>query len=245
LTTVVIPWRGGCKHRERALEWVLARYADRHPDWIVVVADARPGPWVKASAVTPAVATAESGPVLVADADVWCDGLQEAVGAIEGGEPWAIPHLYVHRLTEQSTAQACGQYENWNKTRPEIRGLELEEPAYPGMQGGGYVVAQRDTLLDIPLDPRFEGWGQEDISWAMALHFLAGPAWRGHAPLYHLYHPPQDRINRKRGNEAGWLLYRRYCRARYDLPKLRELIEEAKAHGAVEPAQPAVHDHAA
>ena len=231
-----MPWLGGCEYRDRALDWALGRYAARHPDWGVTIA---PGgrPWVTAAAVNPAVERSAADIVVVADADVWCDGLLEAVYAVIGGEPWAIPHGDVHRLSPEATTQLLAG--------ADPRRLELAEAVWPGVQGGGYVIARRETLLDIPLDPRFVGWGQEDTSWAMALHYLAGPAWRIHRPLYHLWHPPQDRMSRKRGSVAGWQLYRRYCTAREHPARMRELVEEGKRVASEPPAEPPVHDHAA
>lgn len=219
--TVVIPWLAGCEHRERALDWVQARYAERHPDWQVVVS---PGgtPWCKARAVWPAIQEAD-GVVVVADADVFCEGLELAVCAVEQGWPWAIPHGNVYRLSPATTDALV----NGLDLTEACRG-ELAERSYPGMQGGGYVVARKQTITRVPMDPRFVGWGQEDISWAIALHHLLGPAWRGSAPLAHLWHPPQERTTRKRGSRDNELLRRRYVRVRRDKRGMRELIEEAR-----------------
>jgi hypothetical protein len=96
------------------------------------------------------------------------------------------------------------------------------------MAGGGIVVTHRDTMLDIPLDPRFTSWGQEDESWAMALWCLLGEPWRGEAPLLHLWHPLEAREGRRKGSQAGWNLRNRYARVRHDSPGMRELLAEAK-----------------
>src|ERR1044072_5683261 len=91
---VVIAFAGGCPHRDRALQWCRGRY-----DWPVVVAPGRPGPWCKATAVMPAVSNSTAHVVVVAGADVWCDGIPAAIQATHDGAPWAIPHGQVHRLT--------------------------------------------------------------------------------------------------------------------------------------------------
>lgn len=219
MVTVIVPWRPGCPHRERAWEWVRAQYARWHPGWHVVEAPApAAGVWCKATAAHPAIRSAPSGVVVVADADVWCDRIDAAVLAVTAGAAaWAIPHRLVHRLTQAATDAL-------------IAGAAAEETCqrpYTGLEGGGIVVAHRDTLIDVPLDPRFTGWGQEDLSWAMALHTLHGPAWRGTADLIHLWHPPQDRLSRKIGSIAGQQLHRRYVKARRDPALMRALLEEA------------------
>lgn len=231
---IVIPWAGGCPHRERALAWVRDRYADAHPSYRVTIADAPPGAWVKALAVMPAIAASTADVVVVADADVWCDRIADAVEAVTQGVMWAIPHSIVNRLAEAATAAVLAG-EAWQRQ-------PLEQDPYRGIEGGGLVVARRETLLEIPLDPRFAGWGQEDHSWGMALHALLGPCWRSSAPLVHLWHPAQPRLTRKHGSRESWELFRRYCKARHDHQVMRALTREAK--DALQPAEPALRDHA-
>lgn len=228
MVEVVIPWRGGCPHRERALEWVRGRLP-----YPVTVAEPPTGPWAKALAVMPAASRCSGADVLVIhDADVWTPGLEEAVEQVERGAMWAIPHRGVHRLTEDSTRRLIAG-ESWE-------GLPLAERAYLGVEGGGVVAIHRDLLLRTPMDPRFEGWGSEDEAWAVALRACFGPPWRGKAPLAHLWHPPQSRLSRARGSRESWNLRRRYMRAAREPREMKTLLEEARA--ALDAAQPNLHD---
>ena len=169
----------------------------------------------------PAVEASDADIVVVADADVWCDGTERAVYAIATGQAnWGMPHKRVHRLDQAGTSAVyAGQ--PW-------KGQPLDQRPYDGVWGGGIVVGRRETLLDAPLDGRFKSWGQEDQSWALALHTLAGQGWRGTADLIHLWHPPQPRLTRARGSTESWQLYRRYCKARNDPAALRRLVEEGR-----------------
>lgn len=232
---VVIPYRDGCPHRARALTWVLDQY--RTLGWnTTVAADSTTGAWCKAAAAMPAIHASRADVVVLADADAWTDGLPAALHAIDSGRArWAIPHDQVHRLTEHATSLLLDGHD-W-------RDLELAERAYRGVQGGGITIARRQVLLDAPLDPRFQGWGQEDESHALALHCLHGRPWRGTAPLVHLYHPPQPRETRRRGSTAGWRMFHAYRRARRDPSAMRRLAREA--HAALHAAQHADHDHPA
>lgn len=198
----IIPWRPGCPHRARALEHVLSLH-----EYPVTIAEAPPGDWCKALAVMPAVERSSADVIVLADADVWTDGIEAAVKAVEDEAAWAIPHQLVRRLDEN--------------------GGEAERP-YVGIEGGGIVVARRETLLDVPLDPRFVGWGQEDESHGVALTTLHGRPWRGTADLTHFHHPPQPRLSRARGSRESWELRRRYMRARHDKRAMRELVAEAR-----------------
>jgi hypothetical protein len=217
---VVIPWRDGCLHREAALGWVMSRYMRERPEWPVFLSSCE-GPWCKARAVMPTIQVADDGAIIViADADVWCDGLGGAIDAVAEGAPWAIPHSHVHRLSPSATAAVLAGAP-W-EDQP------LDQRPYRGVEGGGIVVARRETLLEAPLDDRFCGWGQEDTAHALALTTLAGYPWRGEAPLVHLWHPAQQRESRQRGSADGWVLYKRYVSARRDTSRMRALIEEGR-----------------
>lgn len=180
----------------------------------------------------PALAASTADIVVVADADVWCDETETAVEEVAAGAGWAIPHRGVFRLTETATSQVLAG-ESWID-------LELDERPYLGLLGGGIVVAHRETLLTIPLDPRFIGWGGEDDSWGMALRTMLGPPARGRGQLVHLWHPPQPRVTRRRGSAANWKLRGRYLAAVDDPAAMRRLLTEA--HDALGPLDPSDHD---
>lgn len=215
---IIVPWRPGCEHRERALRWVTGRYDEIGARW--VLAEHLDGPWNKAKAVMPAVEQAPDLPIVVADADVWSDDLALAVHEVAAGRPWAVPHLHVHRLTEQATtALYAGQ---------EPPADRLAERPYVGVPGGGLIVAQRQVLLDVPFDRRFDGWGGEDHALGYALDTLYGAPSRGCRPLTHLWHPPQPRSTRRVGSGPSEKLRRRYRDARSDRAAMRSIIEEGR-----------------
>ncbi|WP_067226624.1 hypothetical protein [Streptomyces sp. NBRC 109706] len=212
--TVVIPWHPGCPHREAALGWVLARW--RAAGYEPLLGRAPAGPWRKAAAVADGLRRAAGGVLVVADADVWTDGIGEAIDAVAGRAPWAIPHGPVRRLTRVATDAVL--------SGGPLDG-PLEQPPYRGFEGGGIVALRRDLYNKVPLDRRFAGWGQEDEAWALALRTLAGPPWRGDAPLWHLWHPPQARDSRRWGSANSRALYRRYRRAAGRPDGMRTLLD--------------------
>lgn len=219
---VIIPFAGSDPDRVRALTWTVAHC--QYPHTVAIGSL----PFNKAMTVMPAVEQHGAEIIVMHDADVWTPGLADAVNAVESGlAGWAIPHWKVYRLTEQATdslirsGTASQDFTAWLAT-------DLARPPYPGMAGGGIVVTRRDMMIDIPLDPRFTSWGQEDESWAMALWCLLGPPWRGEAPLVHLWHPLEARHGQRMGTQAGWDLRNRYAQVRCDLPGMRNLLAEAQ-----------------
>lgn len=220
---VLIPWRDvGCPHRASALDWVCAKLTE--DGYVVVVGEHGDGAWCKAAAVADALMQTTADTLVIHDADVWCDGLTDAVTAVRGGAAWAIPHgpiRGIHRLTAASTARyMAGEPHD---------GLPLAEFRYDGVAGGGIVVLHRVVYEACPLDPRFRGWGGEDESWGHALRALHGPANRGSSALIHLWHPPQQRLSRNTGSEASHALRKRYARARHRPDQIAALVEEARS----------------
>lgn len=216
---VLVPWR---PEPGRQVVWDFIRVRYESSGFTIIEGTAPEGEWRKALAVADAAARADTELVVVADADVWCDGLPEAIRAVEQGAGWAIPHMRVHRLTRDATDVVLNG--------GDIEG-EVEQFPYRGTEGGGIVVLPLATLRAIPLDPRFAGWGGEDLSWSCALSTLAGPPWRGDAPLWHLWHPPQpetDRFGRKFGSVDNTRLMKRYARCTGNPALMLPLVEEAK-----------------
>lgn len=212
---VLIPFASSDPHRLAALDHTTRHY--RTLGWPVHTGTTE-GPWCKARAVDAAAQQTTADLYLIADADCICPDTLQAVQAVTEGAPWATPHRRVHRLTEQATANLYGG----DRTR------DRTEERHPATRGGGIVAIPADTWHTIPLDPRFTGWGHEDLSWALALDRLAGEGWRGDSVITHLWHPHPDRDTRRIGSQAGRLLERRYWNARHDPDVMQALVDEAK-----------------
>lgn len=200
--TVCVPFRGGCEHREKAWAYIRKKYEAAGFDVAVGTCD---GPWRKAVAVASAIESTDADVLVVADADVWCDRTRDAVREVESGESaWSIPHVLVKRLTSAATQRVL---------EGGTLGGNLEQPSYHGVMGGGVVVLSRDLWYRAPMDARFEGWGQEDEAWGLALRSVAGypkPRYKGH--LWHLWHPAPPRLSRGIGSTESLDLFRHWVR---------------------------------
>lgn len=221
--SVLVPWRPGCPYREKAWEWVQARYAEQQPDWEVVTGSCPEGPFSRSLAILDAASRATGQVLVVTDADVWCDGTALAVEkATQHG--WAIPHLLVHRLSEAATMRVL-RGADWRGQSLSTDNPQDARP-YRGHEAGTLLVLTRAALYQAPPDRRFAGWGQEDDAWSAALNTLVGRPWRGDADLVHLWHPAQPRRSRRVGNDANRRLARRYHNARRAPDLMRALVEE-------------------
>lgn len=219
--SVLVPYRPGGLERERSLRWLVHRYTSAHPSWEVVVAsDEVDGGWSKGLAVARATCRAAGDILVVSDGDVWCDDVGAAVDAVRAGHGWAMPHDPVRRLDEEATIRVlAGTEPDWD--------MALERPQYHGVRGGGLVVVPRAAIAEAPMDPRFRGWGGEDIAWGDALRCLVGRPWRGDKVLWHLWHPPETRMSPYVGSLESKDLATRYRRfQRHPIP-MADLVAEA------------------
>lgn len=214
--SVIVPWQPGCEHRER--NWAYLRPLwERYGEVIEGRCD---GEWSKGTAVRDGLSRASGDRIVVADADVWVD----TDAALEADTPWSVPHLKVHRLSEESTLRMIAG-EDW-RTLPLDRSNTRDMKPYTGQRAGGVVVLDRNVIEACLPDPRFQGWGHEDVSWDAALTCLYGEPWRGTEPLVHLWHPPQPRLNRSVGSTTSTALMRRYLNASRRVDKMRGLLME-------------------
>lgn len=211
----IVPWMDGCEDRQRAWDWVWPKLNSP------TVAELRPGPWSKGQAINPVIESSTADIIVVHDADVWCD-ISHAVERVRFHGGWAVPHTHVFRLNERGTKRLLETGDVDDAI------TDLEQPRYRGQICGGIVVMARELALDVPLDPRFVGWGGEDFAWSQALHTLFGEPWQGEERLIHLWHPPQERPSRGRGSAATEQLRRKYKLARGDAVRMRGLIDQIR-----------------
>lgn len=229
--SVVIPCGGADDEwRRQALAYVVGHYRRCHPDWPVYLGHAEE-PWSKGRAAHDGVAQADGDILVIADADSFVNpGVLEETVRLVANPPsdehvWGIPHKMVHRLDEDQTSLVLAG------AAPDTR--KVIRPAYTGPRGGGITVLPRwawDTVGGI--DPRYEGWGGEDLSFGWALSVLAGHFSRIYGDLVHLWHPhpapdlrgsfeSEDLVARYRSAYEAW-------RRERDTQPMRSLVEEAR-----------------
>lgn len=229
---VVIPWRSGDEHRERALDWTTRRYEHAFPDADIRLGHCNPDlPFNRAEAILDGESRSDADVLVIADADCWCDQIPHATAAVAlGTAAWAVPHRLIHRLSEDSTERVYAGTD-WHGLPLSTDNPQDRKP-YVGNEAGTLLVIRRDVLLDVPPDVRFVGWAREDKAWSYALRLLVGAPWRGTGDLVHLWHPPQPRASRIKGSPESERLFHRYARARRDPVAMRSLINEVAKEAA-------------
>lgn len=207
------------EYRSAARAYVRKRWLRLVPTILEPSAEWR-GEWSKSASVIAGLRQATTEFVIMADADVLIEPhlIEGALRMLRRGTPWVIPQSHVRRLTQAGTDAVYAG----------LLAPELAPAARPhrAKAGGGLLLAKRATLLRVPPDPRFVGWGQEDEAWARALTTLVGVPFRGQATLQHLWHPPAARISRETGSRASKALYDRYIGAWRNRVAMTALLAE-------------------
>lgn len=215
---VLIPTGGAtCEWRDRALAYVVDHYRRNHPAWEIHLGH-HDEPWSKGAAIADALERTDARMLVLADADSFV-APEHLAAAVEAAtrDGWAMPHAMVHRLSQRATERlyAGGPLDL----------DDLARGAYRGVKGGGIVAITRtayDTVGGI--DPRFVGWGGEDLALNWALTALVNGGARVPGDLVHLWHPhPAPDL---RGSEASEALLARYTAARKDPAAMRAILAE-------------------
>lgn len=225
--TVIIPFGGPPGAHDRparllALDFTKRWYYERHGLSPLVV-DCTPEPFSKGAAIDLGVGLAGTDGLVIVDCDVIVDplDLERAMVAVEGGAPWAMPHATVYRLNRTTTSAvlACPPERVVVPRRNQLDTLPHAAPP-----GGGIVVCSRDAYdASGGMDPRFDGWGGDDISWARALDTLAGEGVRLAGIMWHLWHPPQPRRRGNRASPKNEALAALYAEAAGDVDAMRAI----------------------
>lgn len=233
-TAIIIPTAtNGDKDRENALEFVLAKLEKKAPRAKVVLGELEEEtPWSKGRAVHAGLEQLDDVPdvLVIHDADSFIvgDQLGEAIDIVAKDPTiWVTPHKMVYRLREKETARLIA---NPHAVPRRI----VHRSPYVGPAGGGITVLSPKMFVEVGgIDPRFEGWGGEDLAFAWALETLGGGTHErlaGH--LFHLWHEhPAPEL---RGSEESEELVAQYRGARGFPRRMRALVDE----GEWEPAEP-------
>lgn len=234
-TAVLMPSGITDEWRARARDFVEQWYRQHFPSMPIFTGSAS-GEWSKGAAIADALhQAAELAPeiLVLADADSFTARPEELAAAVElvrAGRPWAQPHRLVYRLSEKETSSVHAG------ARPRL--AKVCRAPYGGPLGGGITVISREAFeLVGRIDPRFLGWGGEDVAFGWALETLAPGGARLDGALVHLWHPhPAPNL---RGSEASEELVAKYRAAR-GVPRRMAAVIAGEEWAPLPPLEPAV-----
>jgi hypothetical protein len=246
--SLLVPFRPDRHQRHRLVVWRwLRRYWQRQlPEAEIIMGRSKGKVFSKTEAVNHAARKAHGRIFVILDSDCYIDAavIRRCADDIEEsqrrGHPlWFIPYRALYRLTEEKTM--------WLLKRKPGRRIQVTSPppddevestlgSMHGRRYGALIqIVSRDAFeLVNGMDPRFRGWGGEDVSFARAVDTLYGEHKTTDNDVLHMWHEKigSTYFNRKWGGqdkaEPNKHLATRYSKATGDRDRMRALVDEAK-----------------
>lgn len=242
--SLLVPFRTDGDHREMVWRWLTTYWRNEMPDVELIIGRDYGTPFSKSVAVNDAASRATGDIFVIIDADCYIRGdiIYESADRIraardDGNRLWLIPYRRIYRLTEFFSAVIM----NSDPRQP----VRVPDPPFDWMiestEGTGHghrygaliQVMPREAFEEVGgMDPRFRGWGGEDVSFMRAVDTLWGRHKTLDHAVNHLWHPKlgdkwptrewagQDR---PRVNDG---LASRYNMATGDYARMRKLVDE-------------------
>lgn len=225
--TVIVAYRdSGDGYRQSALAYVLERVW-RGAARTVEVVDSGSPVFSRGESFNVGAEQADADVCVFTDADVVPDtgAVKHAIRAAHVMGVTAYPYTRYVRLSLDGTLRI------YDGLLP--RAIDVEWDSRDSV--GGIFICRRDHYLACGgCDPRFVGWGFEDVAWSATSATILGDHARVDTDLLHLWHPwdphsgPADRgRGEQRIYEANTELCDRYTAAIGDRDLIRSIRSEA------------------
>lgn len=239
--SLLVPFRADDEGRARNWAWLRKYWECELPAAEIVLGKDSGHPFSKTAAVNHAAKRAKGRYFVILDADAFLDGraIQEAVDRIKKAERnghrlWFIPYRNLYRLTEEATwhllsKDPCHPLRWFSRNE-----VQSQEGSLHGRRFGAMaqVMPREAFFVAGGMDPRFRGWGGEDVSFVRAVDTLWGKHKTLDANIFHLHHEKlgvdwRTRVwlgqHRPRVNEN---MATRYDKANNQYDAMRDLTNE-------------------
>jgi hypothetical protein len=244
--SLLVPFRPSVEHPHRVRLWAWLEQYWRYelPDAEIVIGRSTSETFSKTEAVNDAARRATGRIFVILDSDTYIRGtaILKCARAIEdaqrrGHRLWFIPYRRLYRLTEESTEQVLASSHQWPFRFPSPPPVDEVESTVGSMHGHHFgamiqVMPREAFELVGGMDPRFQGWGGEDVSFMRAVDTLYAKHKTLRHDVLHLWHPSigitvYDRMwegQQRPGSNSR--LAERYNRAVGDRVRMLALVDE-------------------
>lgn len=242
----LVPFRAdnAAPHRVRVWDWLTDYWSWELPDAEIVVGKCKGKVFSKTEAVNDAASRAKGRIFVILDSDVYIRGesIVHCARAIEESQRredklWFIPYRHLFRLTEASTEMVLRSDPRTPlrfHSPPNTDEVESTTGSAHGHRFGAMIqIMPREAFATVGgMDPRFAGWGGEDVSFLRAVDTLYAKHKTLDAEVLHLWHANigstfQNRMWQGQDKPgSNWNLSSRYGKATQDRAKMRALVDE-------------------
>jgi len=223
MISLLVPFRanGPRDQRIKSWAWIEKRWRAVLPEAELCVGTDTGEPFSKCVAVNDAYAQSSGDMLVIADADSWVERevIEKGLMIAAHKEHLVVPWWKAHRL-RKSDSQAVMKHDpaGPNPVTAEMRKACEGEGPSPASAAMVLCIQRRAFERVGGMDPRFRGWGSEDVSFGLATWTLLGRNEYSMGEAFALYHPQpkNDDGFRVWKNDAGMEnipLYNRYAQA--------------------------------
>jgi hypothetical protein len=191
--SLLVPYRAEPDSiRAKSWEWLRRRWTALVPSWEIVEGTDHGEPFSKTVAVNDAYSRAGGDVFVIADADSWMNicALNHAISDAAFAGVLVVPWTTAHRLRRIDSEDILRMNPATpNPVADEMKRLVKEYRPAPST-GAMIVCISRAGFERVGgMDPRFRGWGAEDVSFALACNAILGPTVNLRHEAYALHHP--------------------------------------------------------
>lgn len=245
LVTLLVPFRkGNDPQRIRTWKWLKEFYSNPKYGFEIVEGHDDGMPFSKANAVNKAALKAHGKVFVVIDADCYINPMviqscaERIVAAEDAGRKlWFIPYLRLYRLTKLKTSHVLRRNPLHAFDMPYPAPQDWTEKENADRYGHQYgamilIMSAKAFWTTGGMDPRFRGWGNEDMSFMFSMDTLYGLHETVDYGIFHLWHerPGADTSSRHWDGQTkvnmNTRLGQRYTAARGDKTFMKALISE-------------------
>lgn len=242
--SLLVPFRANNVSRNKDWRWLKKYWRNelKGQAEIVIGHDYGGTPFSKTQAINEAAKRARGDVFVILDADTYIPGdvIAHAAARIRsarerGVKLWFVPYRHLFRLTQAASKRALDSDPKHPYRFPSPPAPEDIEDTVGSLFGHKYgaliMILPREAFEEVGcMDPRFRGWGGEDVSYMRAVDTL----WTRHKNLpddvLHLWHPTQGAKFRKLWDgqatpRANDKLAMRYHLATGHPAQMRELVD--------------------
>ena len=196
-------------HRASTWDWVRRRWEATVPDAEIVVGvdpGTPPGPYSKTAAVNDAYTRATGDVFIIADADAWMEpeAVHRAVDVARRTNKLVVPWKFILRIDEAQTREVL----LYDPASPFTVTENMRATAFNGpdpLSAGTMLVISREAFETVEgMDPRFRGWGMEDVAFGRACSAILGPTVYGNEEVVSLHHPRPVRSTGTASTMRAW-----------------------------------------
>ena len=247
--SVLVPFRAEAgeagRIRTENWQWLEKRWQALLPQAEIVTGTDEGQPFSKTTAVNDAYSRASGDVFVIADADSWVPirHVVQSIDYVLRRQVLVVPWTIAHRLTAADTTRLRKMDPATDQPFSQSMRKNVTDYRPSPSTAAMVVVVSREGFERVGgMDPRFRGWGAEDVAFGLACGALLGLTKIILGESYALYHKrPRKDGRRVWENDPGHHnieLGERYWQAKGDPEKMTVICSEHPLSGAVFPVGP-------